>query len=214
MQYLELNTGAKIPAIGLGTWLATDGVAQAVIEAINIGYRHIDCAAIYKNESIIGTALQTVFQSTLPREDLWLTSKLWNSCHKPEDVRPACLQTLKDLNVDYLDLYLMHWPVAFTNIGLTIPDNATDFLALETCPLGETFSAMQELVTEGLVKNIGVSNFSISKIDDLIRATGITPSVNQIECHPYLTQPELHQYCKDKNHPYHCLFTTGHRVQS
>ena len=99
----SLNSGDNIPTLGLGTWLAEDGLADSIITALDVGYRHIDCAAIYKNEAIIGAALQQKFSKGFQRADLWLTSKLWNSFHKPEDVRPACLQTLQDLNVDYLD---------------------------------------------------------------------------------------------------------------
>ena len=198
MRTNTLNTGDKIPSFGLGTWLAEEGVAEAVLAALEVGYRHIDCAAIYGNEAIVGSALQSAFANDLPRADVWLTSKLWNSFHKPEDVRPACVNTLRDLGVDYLDLYLMHWPVATNNVGLSIPENGADYLPISSCPLDATFVAMQQLVDEGLVKNIGVSNFTASKLDDLIIKTGITPSVNQIECHPYLAQPELHQICAQK----------------
>ena len=186
-----------MPIIGLGTWKSASGeVHDAVITAIKAGYRHIDCAAIYGNESEIGQALSEVFsQGIVQREDLWITSKLWNSAHQADDVLPALQKTLRDLQVAYLDLYLMHWPVALKS-GLGFPEKPEDFLSLEEVPLIETWRAMEPLVDQGLVKHIGVSNFNKEKISALKSQATHMPEMNQIELHPLLQQRDLVAYCQ------------------
>ena len=158
-----------MPAIGLGTWLSEPQLLENTVEsAINIGYQHIDCASIYLNETAIGKGIQSVLQQNLiQRDNLWVTSKLWNAHHRPEDVLPACRATLAALCLDYLDLYLMHWPIALApHVGLGFPDttNPNDYLTLTDVPLLETWQAMEELVKLGLVRYLGVSNFSQSKL--------------------------------------------------
>ena len=188
-----------MPILGLGTWKAEPGeVGKAVQEAIRIGYRHIDCAAIYGNEAEIGKALEEVMQTgRVKRDELWITSKLWNNAHAREEVPFALKNTLADLRLDYLDLYLIHWPVA-TRPDVIFPRKADDFFSLTEMPLNETWAGMEDCVESGLAKHIGVSNFSIKKIEALNNAK-IRPEVNQIELHPYLQQEEMLNYCKKHN---------------
>jgi len=131
----------------------------------------------------------------LKRSDVWVTSKLWNTSHRPDLVRVACEQTLHDLDMDYLDMYLMHWPV--DQIPEEGPKVGGDPTATET-PVWETYDAMQELVTEGLTRAIGVSNFNVRELEELIKDTDLIPTINQIEMHPYLVQQKLLDYCASK----------------
>ena len=192
-----------MPAIGLGTWKSGKGeVGQAVKIALNNGYRHIDCAATYGNEAEIGEALTEVFQKDkVKREEVWITSKLWNDSHEKEHVIPALKQTLKDLQLDYLDLYLIHWPVAFKH-GVSFPSKDEDYLSLEEVPIIETWNELIKAKEQGLVKHIGVSNFSAKKLNDLMAKTTENPEMNQVELHPFLPQPDLLQFCRENN--IHC----------
>ena len=199
MQSLTFNNNEKMPILGLGTWKSEPGeVGKAVQEAIRIGYRHIDCAAIYGNEAEIGKALEEIMQAGLvKRDELWITSKLWNNAHARAEVPIALKKTLADLRLDYLDLYLIHWPVA-TRPDVIFPRKADDFFSLTEMPLNETWAGMEDCVESGLAKHIGVSNFSIKRIEELSCAK-IRPEVNQIELHPYLQQEEVLNYCKKNN---------------
>lgn len=198
MRYLNIGND-KLPALGLGTWKSKPGeVHDAIITAVKLGYRHIDCAAIYNNEKEIGDAFKRLISSgVVKREELWITSKLWNNSHLKQDLRPALEKTLADLQLDYLDLYLMHWPIANKPDKLGVK-SADDYLTLEEAPLATTWVAMNECKSDGLARHIGVSNFSISKIDALIGETGIVPEANQVELHPYLQQKALVDYCLSK----------------
>lgn len=199
MKNLTFTNGDKLPAIGLGTWKSAPGeVFNAVIEAIKAGYRHIDCAAIYGNEAEVGQAIEKVIaDQVLRREELWVTSKLWNNAHRREQVRPALENTLRDLNLDYLDLYLVHWPVVLKG-DVTYPKKADDFLSLDEVPVAETWQGMEAVLEEGLTRHIGVSNFSVKKIDALLRTAAHAPEMNQVELHPYLQQRDLLEYCKSQ----------------
>ena len=196
---LTFENGDKIDAIGLGTWKSAPGeVGDAVKTALKAGYRHIDCAAVYGNEKEVGAALQESFSEyDIKREDVWITSKLWNTEHKPKDVIPALKQTLSDLQLEYLDLYLIHWPIAFKPGLEGFPQSDEDYLSLDEVPIIETWKAMLEAKEQGLIKHAGVSNFSIKKLKDLSATTDDAPEMNQIELHPYLQQDDMLNYCKD-----------------
>lgn len=200
MKSITLNTGAKMPIIGLGTFLSSTGeVYQAVRWAIKLGYKHIDCAAIYHNQEEVGQALiDAINEGDIKREDIFITSKLWNDSHKIDDVRPALENTLKELKLDYLDLYLMHWPVAQAK-GTAMPQNDNDWIPLSEVPLWETWAEMEKLYNDGLVKAIGVSNFNEENLSKIIAKTQVVPAVNQVECHPLLNQNELIAYCSKNN---------------
>ena len=200
METLKFKNGDEMPAIGLGTWKSDKGkVGEAVKIALNNGYRHIDCAATYGNEAEIGEALNEVFsEGNIKREEVWITSKLWNDSHKQEHVIPALKQTLKDLQLDYLDLYLIHWPVAFKH-GVGFPSGDEDYLSLDEVPIIETWNAMVEAKKKGFVKHIGVSNFSIKKLKDLMAQTTEQPEMNQVELHPFLQQHELLEFCREND---------------
>ncbi|MGD8805615.1 MAG: aldo/keto reductase [Chloroflexota bacterium] len=200
-----LSSGASIPAVGLGTFgsdrFSGPEIAAAVKEAIALGYRHIDCASVYGNEQLIGRSLADVLASGLvKREELWITSKLWNDKHAEEDVIPACRETLADLGLQYLDLYLIHWP--FPNHhdpGVDV--NARDPHAVPYIHENymKTWRQMEKLVDLGLVRHIGTSNMSQAKLTLLLRDARIKPAANEMELHPHFQQSELFQFCLDKN---------------
>ncbi|KAF5365999.1 hypothetical protein D9758_006691 [Tetrapyrgos nigripes] len=201
---ITLKDGNKIPQIGLGTWLAEPGEVEKAVEiAVRHGYRHLDLAMCYENQEEVGKALKKVVPSVVKREDLWLTSKLWNTCHRPDLVEKELDLTLKQLGVEYLDLYLMHWPVAFQpqtpgqNLMPEDPNNKS-YVALDMdTSIVETWKAMIAL-PKSKVKSVGVSNFTIDHIEAVIKATGAVPAFNQVETHPLLPQDDLVKYCKEK----------------
>jgi len=198
MKTVEFRNGGVCPAIGLGTFKAEPGITyQAIKDAIQIGYRHIDCAPVYGNQKEVGRAIRESIEAKIvTREQLWVTSKLWNDSHAPEDVEPSIAQTLADLQLEYLDLYLIHWPVAVRK-GLFIPETAADLIPLATMPLKETWFAMEKLVDNNLARHIGVSNFSAVKLAELLAIASIKPELNQVELHPYLQQRQLIDFCKN-----------------
>ena len=180
---LTIDQTGQMPQIGLGTWQGEPGeVDAAVAYALGIGYRHIDCAAYYLNEEDVGKGIhQALSDRVLSRDELWVTSKLWNGFHDPADVIPAIKASLQALKLDYLDLYLMHWPIAFArHVGLAMPNanQPDDYLTLDEMPLLDTWCAMAEAKHIGLVKHIGVSNFSQTKLDQLISDSNTIPAVN------------------------------------
>lgn len=196
MNTIKIAPGCDMPWLGFGTWKIDQDAAQAVLTALHTGFTHIDCAPIYGNEADVGRALSHFLgASTGLRRRLWLTSKLWNADHHPERVRQACVRTLNDLGVDHLDLYLVHWPVGFRD-GVRWPESPEDIVAPTPARLRDTWGAMESLVSEGLVRSIGVSNFNIAHLEDLLEHARIAPAVNQIECHPYLPQRALAPWCE------------------
>ncbi len=192
---LKLRDNTEFPAFGLGTWKSKPGeVYDAIRVALTAGYRHLDCAAIYQNEEEIGRAIQDAIKAgDIKREDLWVTSKLWNDAHLKKDVRPALEKTLRDLRLDYLDLYLIHWPVAFKP-GVVFPKTRAEFLTLEEAPVAATWEAMLESKEAGLAKQVGVSNMGAQRIEALAKV-GELPAVNQVEAHPHLQQTDLLKFC-------------------
>jgi alcohol dehydrogenase (NADP+) len=200
MKCLTFSNSDQMPLFGLGTWKsAPQDAYNAVVEAIKVGYRHIDCAHIYKNEKEIGEALAKAFkEGWVKREELWITSKLWNDCHQEEHVLPALKRTLKDLQLDYLDLYLVHWPVAVKK-GVDFASTREDFLSPEEAPLTRTWSAMEQGVDLGLTRHIGVSNFNMAKLKEILASARIQPEINQVELHPFLQQNNLLDFCKENN---------------
>ncbi|KAK9451591.1 NADP-dependent oxidoreductase domain-containing protein [Limtongia smithiae] len=186
--HFVLNTGAKIPSLGLGTWRSTDKeVHDAVLTALNCGYRHIDTAAIYGNEFHVGRGIKS---SSVPRSDIFLTTKLWNSKQMGDSPPRALDASLELLGVDYVDLYLMHWPVPLTKAGVPIPPTEWDFV--------KTWKSMEKLVETGKTKAIGVSNFTVSQLKTLLETADIIPAVNQVEMHPYLPQKALLDFAESK----------------
>jgi len=190
---LQLNNGLTIPALGLGTWGSPAGqVAQAVKDAIDAGYRHIDGAYVYGNENEVGEGVNAkINEGVVKREDLFITSKLWNTFHRPDLVLPALKETLRLLNTPYVDLYLIHWPFAYKEGGELFPKDENEKIQFSSVDYLDTWREMEKLVDAGLAKSIGVSNFNAAQVTRLLKSCRIKPVTNQIECHPYLNQKKL-----------------------
>ncbi|MCV9387060.1 aldo/keto reductase [Reichenbachiella ulvae] len=200
MRHYPLKNGDQFPALGLGTWKSEKGEAyDAIREAIRLGYRHFDCAYIYNNQKEIGQALADAMKAgEVTRKELWITSKLWNTHHRAEDVIVELKHTLASLQLQHLDLYLIHWPVAQKK-GVLFPKSKDDLIDLSQLTLEETWGGMEECVLAGLTKHIGVSNFSKKKIKGIQKVAKIPVEFNQIEVHPYLQQNELLKFCQKEN---------------
>ncbi|MEO9964659.1 MAG: aldo/keto reductase [Reichenbachiella sp.] len=196
MKSYTLRNGDQIPALGLGTWKSEPGeVYKAVRTAIKVGYRHFDCAYIYQNEKEIGAAFHdSIMTGEVNREELWITSKLWNTHHQETDVEECLRITLESLQLDYLDLYLVHWPVAQRKDAI-FPQDGADLVSLTEISLEETWRGMEGVLNANLTRHIGVSNFSKAKIEWVNQSAQNKIEVNQVEMHPLLQQSELLEYC-------------------
>ena len=199
----KLRTGDYIPSVGIGTFgsdrFSADQIADAVLGAIKNGYRHIDCASVYMNEKEIGESLNLAISGGVDREDLWITSKVWNDNHGEGQVIESCKQTLKDLQLDYLDLYLIHWP--FPNYhapGCDVDSRSPDSKPFSVEEFIKTWRQMEQLVDMGLVKNIGTSNMTVPKFEAVWDKMVIKPSVNEMELHPHFQQQAFFDYCLEK----------------
>uniref|UniRef100_A0A1Y1K9I4 NADP-dependent oxidoreductase domain-containing protein n=3 Tax=Photinus pyralis TaxID=7054 RepID=A0A1Y1K9I4_PHOPY len=193
---LTLNDRNRIPVVGLGTsGVYGDAITQAVKDAIDVGYRHIDCAYAYKNERNVGIAIKAkIADGTVKRSDLFLTSKLWCTFHRAESVEVAIRKSLTDLQLDYLDLYVIHSPMAFKINESQSKEN----LEFSDYDYVLTWKAMEAVAKKGLAWSIGLSNFNKRQIERVLERAEILPVVNQVECHPYLTQTEMIQFCHSK----------------
>jgi len=212
---VTLANGDTMPMVGLGLWKVDRAAAAALIrKAVDVGYRHLDSACDYGNEAEVGEGIRAALASKLcSRDELWVTSKLWNTYHAKEHVRPALERTLRDLGLDHLDLYLVHFPIAQRFVpferryppGWYFDPNAPQpRMEFARIPLAETWAAMEELVTAGLVRNIGVCNMGTALLRDLLSYAKVRPAVLQIELHPYLAQEKLLRFCGE-----HGIAVTG-----
>ena len=198
-----------MPTLGLGTWKLAKPQAPAVVrEAVRIGYRHFDCACDYGNEAEVGAGLAAALDAGLcRRDDLWVTSKLWNTYHEPKHVRAACERSLRDLRLDVLDLYLVHFPIALAYVPFDVRyppewffDPAVEKPAMKpiAVPYADTWGAMEALQRAGLVKRIGVCNLNVSMLREVLNTASIRPAVHQFEVHPYLTQERQVRFCQSE----------------
>jgi len=190
---LFLNNGKKMPIIGLGTYRSDPNEVKAAVKtALKAGYRHIDCAYMYKNEKEVGQGIKEAIQEGIvKREDIFVTTKLWNTFHRPELVAKGIEESLNNLGLDYVDLYLIHWPTAQDPNGPLFDG------PIEDVPIIDTWRKMEELYKAGKAKSIGVSNFNIDRLKDLLEKAEIKPVMDQVENHPYLPQHKLVKFCHD-----------------
>jgi len=203
--YVILNSGHKMPLRGFGTSnlkAKPFEVKEAVYQALQTGYRHLDCASLYQNEREVGQAIKEAMKDfNISRNELFITSKLWNTHHDPEDVEPAFRKSLKDLGLDYLDLYLIHWPVAFERGNLPFPHRPDGKIKLEGIHPSETWMAMEKLLKMpgAPVRSIGLANFNSAQVKDILDTGTVTPAVNQVECHAFFNQRKLKAFLDERN---------------
>lgn len=199
----KLQSGYAMPGVGLGTYAPKQGeeeVIAAVKTALKCGYRHLDCAAIYRNERAVGHAIKESFvENTVKREDLFICSKLWNTCHKPDLVRASLKKSLDDLGLKYLDLYLIHWPMGYLEGGEFHPKDENGKILFSDVDYVKTWKALEDCVDEGLTRSIGLSNFNSKQIQRILDEARIKPSVVQVECTVHLNNDKLLQFCKKNN---------------
>lgn len=209
-----------MPSVGLGLWkLDQPETADIIVNGVKSGYRHLDSAADYGNEIQVGEGIkQSLSQGICRREDLWVTSKLWNTFHRPEHVLPACEKSLRDLSTDYIDLYLIHFPISLKYVAfdkryppewIYDPTAENPRMHIDPVPLSETWHAMEGLVEKGLVKEIGVCNYNSSLLHDLMAYASIKPAMLQIESHPFLTQEKLIKTAKNYGIAVTCFSPLG-----
>jgi D-xylose reductase len=207
---LSLADNGYLPSIGLGLWkIPQEAAAALVVASLELGYRHLDSASDYGNECEVGQGIRLALQRGIcTREQMWVTGKLWNTFHRPEHVRPAVERTLQDLRLDYLDLYLIHFPISLRFVPFDLryppgwiydPEVEQPSMQPDSVPISETWQAMEDLVSAGLCQRIGISNFGVSLIRDLLSHASIKPAVLQVESHPYLVQEKLLRYCQSES---------------
>jgi len=212
---VRLNNGYEFPVVGLGTYLSKSGECeQAVKDAIDAGYRHIDSAYLYGNEKEVGNAVRAkIAEGVIKREDIFITTKLWSTFHKPEQVEKAFRRSFDNLNLDYIDLFLIHSPTSYKVVSKSNPSvPPTDVDDVNLFPVGpdgkalsddvdyiDTWRALEQLVKTGLVRSIGVSNFNSEQVERVNSIAEIKPVTNQVECHPNLNQRKLIKFCADRN---------------
>ena len=198
-----LSSGARMPAIGLGTFgsdrYGPAEVAAAVRGALEVGYRHVDCAAVYGNEREVGEALRDAIRGGLAREALWVTGKLWNDKHAEADVIPAFERSLRDLQLEYLDLYLVHWPFPnFHPPGCDVSSRSPDARPYLHEGFMKTWRQLERLVERGLVRHLGTSNVTIPKLERILRDARVPPACNEMELHPHFQQPALFRWVTER----------------
>jgi diketogulonate reductase-like aldo/keto reductase len=198
----RLRSGALMPAVGLGTFgsdhVGPGEVAAAVRGAAAVGYRHFDCASVYGNEDAVGGALAEILRGGIRREDIWVTSKVWNDKHGEQDLIASCRKSLADLRLDYLDLYLVHWPFPnFHPPGCDVSSRSPNAQPYIHANYMKTWRAMEALVDMRLVRHIGTSNMTVPKLELVLRDARIKPAVNEMELHPHFQQPELFKFVVD-----------------
>lgn len=217
---VAIDSGCHQPSVGLGLWkIENSQTADMVFAAIEAGYRHIDAACDYGNEREAGEGIRRALEAGLcRREDLWITSKLWNTYHQAEHVRPAIERSLSDLGLDYLDLYLIHFPISLRYVPIEEryppgwffdPEAAEPKMEPDSVRISDTWGAMEKLHGAGLAKHVGVSNFGCSLIRDLLSYATVRPSVLQVESHPYLVQEKLLRYCQEEQIAYTAFSPLG-----
>lgn len=217
---LTLRSGDVLPAVGLGLWkIDTERVASIVYEAVRAGYRHFDCASDYGNERETGAGLRRAIDDGLcRRQDLWITSKLWNTYHRREHVEPALRRSLSDLGLEYLDAYLIHFPIALRYVPFEEryppgwffdPDAESPKMEFDPVSVAETWQGIEDLKEAGLVRNIGVCNFGTALLRDLLSYADDPPAMLQVESHPYLVQDKLLRFCQENSIVYTAFSPLG-----
>lgn len=204
---LKLNDGSLMPALGLGTFAPAGSVqkgdcAKAVKYAIEVGYRHFDGAFLYGNEDEVGEAIrEKIADGTVKRENIFYTGKLWSTYHRPELVRKGLEESLKKLQFDYIDLFIIHWPIPLQPGVELLPKKQSGVLLYDNVDPLATWEALEACKDAGLVKSIGVSNFNAKQLGKILNKPGLKykPVCNQVECHPYLKQEKLLEFCNSND---------------
>jgi diketogulonate reductase-like aldo/keto reductase len=212
---IALNNGAEIPALGFGTSLSDNTKTESAVKAaVEVGFRHLDAAERYRNEAQVGAALKDLFAAgTVRRDDLFVTTKLWNNNHRPERVRPALQASLSRLGLDAVDLYLVHTPFAFAPGDDQDPRDAQGAVIRDGVTLEETWAAMEDLVDAGLTRAIGLSDIGLDRTREIVDSARIKPAVVEVESHPYHPQWDLHEYLTKQGIVLLAFASLGHALE-